>query len=75
MHSENIYAYDHLDWLNNLAAATFVINANREVIFWNHACEALTGVKSEEVFATNKHWMGFYTHERQCLADLAGDDN
>lgn len=65
----------HLNWLNSLAAATFVIDNQRRIIFWNHACELMTGVRSEEVIGTNKHWSGFYQSERPCLADLVLDDD
>lgn len=67
--------YNHLNWLNSLAAATFVINTDHQVIFWNHACEILTDVKAEDVVNTNKHWVGFYDEERPCLADLVLNDD
>ena len=65
----------HAQWLSNLGAAAFVIDANHNVIFWNRACELLTAVHSEEVLNTNKQWLGFYKSERACLADLVMRDN
>ncbi len=59
--------------LQHLAVATFVIDANHQVIFWNKACEALTGLKAKEMIGTCNHWKGFYPNNRPCLADLVLD--
>jgi diguanylate cyclase (GGDEF)-like protein/PAS domain S-box-containing protein len=75
MHSDDKYVSSHTEWLNSLGTGTFVIDSNNNVIFWNHSCELLTGVMAEEVLDTNKHWMGFYTEERICLADIVLSDN
>lgn len=61
--------------LQHLAVATFVIDANHRVIFWNKACETLTGIKSEEVIGTRDQWRGFYPDKRPCLADLLLDNH
>ncbi len=61
--------------LQHLAVAAFVIDANHQVIFWNRACEKLTGLKAEEVIGTSNHWRGFYPDNRPCLADLVLDNH
>jgi len=61
--------------LQHLAVATFVIDANHKVIFWNKACEKLTGLKAEEVLGTSNQWKGFYPDDRPCLADLVLDNH
>ncbi len=65
----------HLKWLDSIGAATFVIDASRHVVYWNKACEILTGLAASEVMNTRKHWRGFYDTERPCLADLVLEDN
>lgn len=52
------------------AVATFIITPNHEVIFWNKACEELTGVKASQVIFTDMHWTAFYKEKRPCLVDI-----
>lgn len=75
MDNEAKSAHEYLSWLNGIAAATFVINAEHKVTYWNHACEVLTSVKAGDVIGTNKHWLGFYGSERACLVDLVLNDD
>jgi len=56
--------------LEHAAAPIFVIDANHRVLFWNRACEELTGLKTTEVKGTDEHWRAFYDHRRPCLADF-----
>ena len=56
--------------MQHLVVPTFVLNPQREVVVWNRACERLTGVTSEEVIGSKKHWRAFYHKKRFCLADL-----
>ncbi|MBL1142509.1 MAG: EAL domain-containing protein [Proteobacteria bacterium] len=65
----------HTELLNSIGSAAFVIDSNNKVIFWSRSCETLTGLKSETVLNTNKHWMGFYSKERPCLADMVLDED
>ncbi len=37
------------EYFNKSAVATFIITPNHEVIFWNKACEILTGITSPEI--------------------------
>ncbi|MEE8320743.1 MAG: PAS domain-containing protein, partial [Gammaproteobacteria bacterium] len=61
--------------LQNLSVPTFVINASHEVMYWNKACERLTGISAEKIIGTNGHWQGFYSEQRPCLADLLLNEN
>ncbi len=56
--------------LKNCAVAFFVIDATHHVIFWNKACEHLTGIPASEVLGTNNQWMAFHDHLRPCLSDM-----
>jgi diguanylate cyclase (GGDEF)-like protein/PAS domain S-box-containing protein len=56
--------------MQHLVVPTFVIDPNRRVVIWNHACERLTGVPAAEVLGTTRHWQAFYEKQRYCLADL-----
>jgi PAS domain S-box-containing protein len=56
------------------AVATFVVNAEHKVIYWNRACEDLTGMKSEDLLGTSDHWKAFYDHPRPCVADVIIDN-
>jgi len=56
------------------AVATFVVDAEHKVVYWNKACEDLTGIKSEDLLGTSDHWKAFYDHPRPCVADLIIDN-
>jgi diguanylate cyclase (GGDEF)-like protein/PAS domain S-box-containing protein len=56
--------------MQHLVVPTFVIDPDRRVVIWNHACERLTGVAASDVLGTSEHWRAFYEKERHCLADL-----
>lgn len=68
--THNLYA-EHL--LQHMPVSAFVLNAHHQVVLWNKACEQLTGIAAEEVIGSNRHWQGFYTEQRPCLADLLLD--
>jgi diguanylate cyclase (GGDEF)-like protein/PAS domain S-box-containing protein len=56
--------------MQHLVVPTFVLDAERRVTIWNHACERLTGIPAAEMLGTRDHWRGFYNERRHCLADL-----
>jgi diguanylate cyclase (GGDEF)-like protein len=56
--------------IKSLSVPAFAIDKNHKVIFWNTACEELTGVLAPEVLGTSNHWKGFYAEERPCMVDL-----
>jgi PAS domain S-box-containing protein len=53
----------------------FVIDKNHKVIYWNKACEKLTGFSSEEMIGTDRHWEPFYRSKRPLLADVIIDND
>ncbi|MFA5119152.1 MAG: PAS domain S-box protein [Candidatus Omnitrophota bacterium] len=61
--------------VQNSAMATFVINASHRVIFWNKACERLSGFRGNELIGTSNQWKPFYKSRRPVLADLVVDAN
>ena len=61
--------------IENSAVATFVLDAEHKVVFWNKACEALTGVSAAEVIGTDNQWRPFYSSQRQTLSDVVIDGN
>ncbi|MBU1708370.1 MAG: PAS domain-containing protein [Proteobacteria bacterium] len=56
--------------LDKSAVATFVINPEHQVIYWNKPCEILTGMHASEVIGSENHWQPFYESKRSCLADI-----
>ena len=54
---------------------TFVINRKHEVIFWNRACEELTGFAAGDMIGTDRHYMPFYGTKRPLIADLIVDQD
>ncbi len=52
---------------------TFVINKNHQVVCWNKAIEALSGIKSEDIVGTKEQWKAFYAENRPVMADLIVD--
>jgi len=63
------------EYFSESAVATFIITPEHEVIFWNKACEQLTGMKSSQLMLTKNHWSAFYEYERPCLVDIIIDGN
>jgi PAS domain S-box-containing protein len=61
-------------FVQNSAVATFVIDVGHRVLYWNAACEELTGVKAAQVVGTGDHWKAFYGRPTPCAADLVIED-
>ena len=59
--------------VQNSAVPTFVINAERQVIIWNRACEEMTGIKAELMLGKDDAWKGFYNNKRAVLAEVVID--
>jgi formate hydrogenlyase transcriptional activator len=62
---------EHL--LQHMPVPAFVLDTRHRVLIWNKACERLTGLKAEDMIGTDRHWQGFYSAPRPCLADLLLD--
>jgi diguanylate cyclase (GGDEF)-like protein len=60
--------------MQHLVVPTFVLDADRRVTIWNHACERLTGIPAADMIGTRDHWRAFYNESRPCLADLVALD-
>ncbi|RTL55895.1 MAG: diguanylate cyclase [Rhodocyclaceae bacterium] len=56
--------------MEHLVVPTFVLDADRKVLIWNHACERLTGVPAKDIIGTRDQWRAFYDAPRFCLADF-----
>lgn len=56
--------------LGGSSVATFVLDRDHRVAYWNHACENLTGVSAASVLGTRDQWRPFYDSERPVMADL-----
>ncbi|HRP95358.1 MAG TPA: PAS domain S-box protein [Rhodocyclaceae bacterium] len=52
---------------------TFVINERHEIIYWNRALEALTGIAAASLIGQRQAGKAFYGEERPSLADLIVD--
>ncbi len=65
------------DFINQIMdsspVALFVLNMEHEVIYWNHACEVITGVAAADMIGTTDAWKAFYPHHRPVMADLIID--
>lgn len=59
--------------LDFLPVAAFVIDKRHKVLFWNRACENLTGIKRDNILNTDEHWKAFYDEKKPLLADLVLD--
>ena len=55
------------------AVATFVLDAQHKIVFWNKACEELTGIRGSKMIGTDDQWKPFYDHKRPCIADIVLD--
>lgn len=60
--------------IDSLPIAAFFIDTNHRVVYWNKACEELTGVKASEIVGTDKAWIAFYKEKRPILADIVLDN-
>ncbi|MHB8983950.1 MAG: PAS domain S-box protein, partial [Carboxydocellales bacterium] len=61
--------------IRSSAIPTFVLDSKHNILFWNTACEVLTGTTAKDMIGTNNHWQAFYDHLRPCLADIIIDGN
>ncbi|HET7318456.1 MAG TPA: PAS domain S-box protein, partial [Nitrospirota bacterium] len=59
--------------VTNSAVATFVLSAQHRVLFWNKACEELTGKSAADMVGSDDHWKAFYDSRHPTLADILID--
>jgi PAS domain S-box-containing protein len=84
---KNINERKHKEWellrekkttegiLEGLPVPTFVIDRTHRIIYWNRACEELTGFSRYEMVGTYRYWLPFYSHERPSMASLVVEQN
>jgi PAS domain S-box-containing protein len=74
---EKLYAAHQrlLDIIEFLPDATFVIDADKKVIAWNHALEAMTGLKKADIIGKGDYAYAipFYGKPRPILIDYIGE--
>lgn len=61
--------------LEGLPLPTFVIDRHHRIIYWNKACEKLTGQSREEMVGSYRYWLPFYSHEGPSMASLVVEQN
>lgn len=61
--------------LEGLPVATFVVDREHRIVYWNRACEKLTGISREEILGTSREGLPFYTHEGPSMASLVVEQN
>ena len=64
-----------LDIIEGSPIPKFVINRKHQIIFWNRACEELTGLAAKDMIGTDKHYLPFYGTKRPLIADLIVDND
>lgn len=53
----------------------FAIDKEHHVVFWNRACEELTGYPASAMIGTDKHYLPFYGVKRPLICDLIVDND
>jgi len=59
--------------VRNCAVAMFAIDAKHRVIYWNRACEELTGIPGSRILGTTDQWTPFYESRRPTVSDIVVD--
>lgn len=61
---------DLLKIIDSVPVAVFAIDTDHRIIFWNKACERITGIPESDIIGSDKHAIAFYGHRKPVLADL-----
>jgi len=59
--------------IQHLPLATFVIDRNHHVMYWNKAMEKLSGIRAEDAMGKTKPWKALHNTIKTTLADLLID--
>jgi len=59
--------------IDGSSIASFVIDRQHKLTYWNTAMEALSGIKRENILGTDGQWRAFYREKRPAMADLIVD--
>ncbi len=60
-------------FLDGNPVATFVLNREHVITYWNHACEQCLGYKAQDMIGSSDQWKPFFEQKRPVLADLVLD--
>ena len=61
--------------LEGMPVPTFVIDRSHRIIYWNRACEELTGYSRRDMVGTYRYWLPFYAPDRPSMASLVVEQN
>jgi PAS domain S-box-containing protein len=61
--------------LEGMPVPTFVIDRSHRIIYWNRACEELTGYTPRDMAGTYRYWKSFYAPDRPSMASLVVEQN
>lgn len=61
---------DLLKIIDSAPVAVFAIDINHRIIFWNKACERITGIPDSDIIGSDEYAIAFYGHKKPVLADL-----
>ena len=61
--------------IQHCAIPAFVVDSQHKILYWNKACEELTGFKAENMIGTSDHGNVFHGCNRPCIVDCVIDDN
>ncbi|ABB33685.2 multi-sensor hybrid histidine kinase [Geobacter metallireducens RCH3] len=59
--------------ISSATAPIFVLDSRNRILFWNKACEELTGYPAATMIGTDRQWQPFYCGRRPTLADVIID--
>lgn len=59
--------------IDGSSIASFVIDRQHKVTYWNTAMEALSGINRHDILGTDGQWRAFYREKRPAMADLIVD--
>ncbi len=59
--------------VNGSLLPIFVIDKDHRVVYWNKACENISGIAATEMIGTTESWRAFYPRKVPLLADLIAD--
>jgi len=59
--------------INGSLLPIFVIDKDHTVVYWNKACEKISGITAAEMIGTTESWRAFYPRKVPLLADLIAD--
>lgn len=73
--NKQITESDLLKIIDSAPVAVFAICKDHRAIFWNKACERMTGLSATDIVGSDKYSLAFYSHNRPVLADFVLDDD